>query len=94
MEHWERVLPGKCYTLDYEALVENPESQIRALLDWLGMDFHPDCLEFYRNKRQVHTASLAQVRRPVYKDSVKLWRRYERHLTPLLHELGPLASLA
>lgn len=92
MQHWEQVLPGKCLHLDYESLVSDPEGQIRALLQWLEVDFHPDCLEFHKNPRQVQLNNLTQVRQPVYKDSIGLWRRYEKHLGPLLEELGELAQ--
>jgi len=92
MEHWESVLPGAMLHLDYEALVAEPEARVRELLAWLEVDFHPDCLAFHENRRQVQTASLAQVRQPIYKDSVALWRHYEKHLGPLLEELGPLAG--
>ncbi len=92
MRHWETVLPGRCLHLDYERLVEEPEGVIRELLEWIGLDFDPACLEFYKSKRMVQTASLAQVRQPIYKGSVGLWRRYERHLAPLVEALGPLAD--
>jgi tetratricopeptide (TPR) repeat protein len=92
MLHWESVLPGRCLHLDYERLVENPEGVIRELLEWIGLEFDPACLEFYKSKRMVQTASLSQVRQPIYKGSVGLWRRYERHLSPLVEVLGPLAE--
>ena len=92
MLHWEDVLPGRYLELRYEELVEEPEREIRRILDWLGLEFSPACLEFHKNKRQVKTASLAQVRQPMYKGSVKLWRRYEKHLAPLLEVLGPLVE--
>ena len=88
MDHWDAVLPGKVIHVDYEKLVADPETEIRSLLERLGIDFHPACLEFYKNKRMVHTASLAQVRQPMYTSSVASWRRYERQLQPLVQLLG------
>ncbi len=87
MEHWHSVLPGRVFDLQYEDLVADPERQIRRLLDHCGLDFHPDCLAFHESKRPVATRSFDQVRRPIYSDSVQGWKRYERHLQPLLEAL-------
>ncbi len=88
MAHWDQVLPGKVLHVDYEKLVADPEPEIRTLLDALGEEFAPACLEFHKSKRQVRTASLAQVRQPMYTSSVASWKRYEQHLRPLLDLLG------
>lgn len=88
MDHWRRVLPGRVYDVDYESLVAEPEDQIRRLLDHCGMPWDPACLRFHADRSPVHTASASQVRRPIYKSSIARWRRYERHLEPLLEILA------
>ena len=83
MAHWEKVLPGFMYTLSYEKLVADQQNQIKKLIDFCGLPWSETCLAFHKTERRVSTASSAQVRQPVYRDSVKLWRRYERQLKPL-----------
>jgi len=83
MAHWEKVLPGFMYTVKYEELVSDQQNQTRNLLDFCGLPWDEACLAFHKTKRRVSTASLAQVRQPIYKDSVELWRRYEEQLEPL-----------
>jgi len=87
MEHWHKVLPGFIHDIRYEDLVSDPEPQIRGLLEACGLPFDEACLSFYKTKRPVRTVSVVQVRQPMYKDSVKLWKHYEEHLTPLLEAL-------
>ena len=92
MEHWRRVLPtGVMLEVRYEDLVAEPEVASRALVAHCGLEWDPACLEFHQTRRAVVTASLAQVRRPLYRDSVARWRRYGAQLGPLLEALGPLA---
>jgi tetratricopeptide (TPR) repeat protein len=94
MSHWRQVLPkGAMLELRYADLVADIETEARRLLAWCGVDWDDACLAFHRNKRPVLTASVAQVRQPIYQSSVGRWRAYERHLTPLIRELTP-AQLA
>lgn len=73
----------------YEALVADPTAQIRWLVsDVCGLDWNPACLDFHKTRRQVLTSSAVQVRQPIFTSAVDRWRRYERHLGPLLDELG------
>ena len=88
MEHWKGVLPGRILELDYERLVDEPEAEARRLVAWCGLEWDGRCLAFHKSERAVRTASLGQVREPVYGRSVGRWRRYERHLGPLLEALG------
>ncbi len=88
MGHWHEVFPGGIYDISYEELTTNPESEIRDLLDACGLEWQEDCLEFDKSPGVVTTASAAQVRRPVYRSSVGLWKKYREHLAPLLEELA------
>jgi len=83
MAHWEKVLPGSMYTISYEELIADQQNQTQRLLDFCGLSWDAGCLTFHKTERRVRTASLAQVRQPIYKDSVQLWKRYEKHLEPL-----------
>jgi hypothetical protein len=83
MEYWRNTLPGSIYELSYEKLVTDQEDQIRKLLDYCTLPWDDACLEFHKTRRIVKTASNAQVRRPIYTDSVKLWKKYEKQLEPL-----------
>jgi tetratricopeptide (TPR) repeat protein len=88
MAFWHSAMPDRIYDLEYEALVADPEGESRALLDWLGLEWEARCLEFHTNPGAVHTASVSQVRQPVYRESVEKWRKFERHLKPLQQALG------
>jgi hypothetical protein len=88
MEHWEKVLPGFIFSLRYEELISDQENQTKSLLNFCGLPWNEACLTFYETERQVSTASCAQVRQPMYNDSVELWRRYEKQLAPLRKALG------
>lgn len=85
--HWLRVLPLDMLVIDYEELVADLEGESRRLIEFLGLDWEPSCLDFHRTQRPVLTASAWQVRQPLYRRSVGRWRRYERHLRPLLQVL-------
>ena len=91
MVHWQRVLPLPIHDIQYESVVADLEGEARRLLDFCGLDWHPECLEFYHSKRPVFTASNVQVRQPVYTSSVGRWRQYEDQLQPLIDNLPPEA---
>ncbi|MFA9461490.1 tetratricopeptide repeat-containing sulfotransferase family protein [Thiohalorhabdus sp. Cl-TMA] len=88
MEHWRQVLPMPIYELQYEELVENPEGEIPRLLDFVELPFDQACLEPHKTKRDTKTASYDQVRQPIYRKSKQRWRKYEKHLGPLMEALG------
>jgi len=89
MAHWRAVLPpGRMLDVPYEAVVEDVESWARRLIAHCGLEWNDACLRFYESKREVRTASSAQVRRPIYNGSVGRWRPFARHLGPLLEALG------
>ena len=90
MQHWHSVLPaGSILDLRYEHMVADTEGQARRILDYLGLPWDDKCLAFHQNKRHVKTASVAQVRKPIYKTSVARWRRFESHLQRLLEIVQP-----
>jgi len=64
--------------------VARQEAVSREMIAFLGLDWDDRCLEFHRTRRDVSTASVQQVREPIYRGSVERWRRYEKHLGPLL----------
>jgi len=92
MDHYDLVLPGRIHRVIHEELLDDPESVVRDLLDHLGLPFEAACLDFHRNTRAVRTASSEQVRRPINRDGVGLWRPYEEWLGPLRDALGDLPA--
>ena len=93
MAHWRAVLPpGIMIDIDYEALVADLDTEARRLIAHCGLDWDARCLDFHRTERPVRTASMLQVRRPLYGNAVGSWRVYERFLGPLLDALGPSAA--
>ena len=89
MEHWKSVLPMPVHEVSYEGLVSDPEKGIRDLLSIAGLDFEAECLDFHATRRDVRTASLAQVRQRAYTTSIGRWRAYADRLEPLKAALGP-----
>ncbi|WP_165873452.1 sulfotransferase [Parasulfuritortus cantonensis] len=88
MAHWRAVLPPEnLYELRYEKLVDDLEGESRRLMTFLGLAWEPGQLEFYKQTRSVFTPSKWQVRQPIYTTSKARWRRYEKHLGPLLELL-------
>ena len=91
MQHWRRVLPLPVYELDYERLIEDPETESRRIVEFVGLSWDPACLAPQESGLPVNTQSRTQVRQPIYGSSVGRWRRYEKHLGPLKAALGDLA---
>lgn len=90
LDHWRAVLPVPLLELDYERLVGDLEGQTRRLLAFCGLDWHDDCLNFHQNRRPVRTASLVQVRQPVYRHALDRWRRYlDTSLGSFLRQFAP-----
>jgi len=95
MAHWKSVLPAKSfYEVQYEDLVADNEKQAKKLIKYCGLPWDSACLESHKTERNVRTASVAQVRQPIYKSSVERWRAYEQHLQPLLDVLGDLVPVS
>jgi tetratricopeptide (TPR) repeat protein len=92
MAHWRAVLPeGAMLEISYEALVADPEGEARRMLDYCGLPWSPAVLDFHKNTRPVHTASMSQVRQPLYRSSVGRQRPSAALLAPLLEALGRTA---
>ena len=87
MDYADGTFPGVVHRLQYEQLIEDPEAEIRRLLDHLGLDFEPACLRFHDTHRAVHTPSAQQVREPINRSGVDRWRNYARWLSPLVEGL-------
>jgi tetratricopeptide (TPR) repeat protein len=83
MAHWHAVMPGRILDVSYEALVREPESQVRRIIDWCGLPWEASVLDFHQQAGPSMTASAMQVRQPVYSDSIDSWRRAEARLSPL-----------
>ncbi|MCA3574785.1 MAG: sulfotransferase, partial [Aestuariivirga sp.] len=87
MAHWKTVLPIPILDVDYEALVSDPDTQIRRILDFAGLPFAAKCLTPHLNRRPVLTPSRDQVSKPITTASIGSWKRYESFLAPLIKAL-------
>lgn len=87
MAHWRKALPGRILQVEYEDLVEDPKTGIRRLLDFCGLEFEQQCLDFHSLERPVATASVMQVRKPLYKGAIEHWKNYAAFLGPLFDAL-------
>ncbi len=93
MAHWHGVLPpGRIMDVHYEELVGDLEGVARRIVSHCGLAWDAHCLDFYRNERPIRTASAVQVRKPIYRNAVGRWRKYEAILGPLFAELGPYTA--
>ena len=90
IDHWQRALPGKVLTVQYEDLVMDLETEVRRLLHHCELPFEPACLRFWETDRAVRTASSEQVRQPIFTSSVHHWRHFEAHLGELMDILEPV----
>ncbi|XQW86439.1 tetratricopeptide repeat-containing sulfotransferase family protein [Thalassotalea piscium] len=93
MEHWHTVFPGEIYDVQYESLIKNPEHEIKKLITACDLPWEKECLNFHQSEAIVTTASAYQVRQPIYSTSVKLWKKYEKFIAPLLKELNKVGSV-
>jgi tetratricopeptide (TPR) repeat protein len=89
MEHWRRVLPaGVMIEVQYEEVVADVERQARQIVAYCGLEWDNACLAFHKTQRPIRTASVTQVRQPIYRTSVGRWKPYQHLLQPLIKELG------
>ena len=87
MNHWNKVLPNKILSVQYEDLVADLDNQVRRILDYCELPFEQNCIEFYKSKRAVKTPSAEQVRQPIYKEGLDYWKNYEPYLGDLAKNL-------
>ncbi|MCK0138678.1 sulfotransferase [Aliiroseovarius sp. F47248L] len=87
---WRDMAPERIYEIEYEALVANPEVEVRKLLEFCELEWEDACLDFHKTDRDVKTLSLAQVRQPLYNSSIGKWRRYKDQLSEMVDGLKGL----
>ncbi|MEO8804168.1 MAG: sulfotransferase [Rudaea sp.] len=92
IEHWHRVMPGQILNVSYEALVEDPETVARQVLQFCGLTYESNCIDLESNQSAVATLSAAQVREPINTKSLGQWRRYEAQLQPLVDGVSRAVS--
>ena len=92
MAHWQRVLPVPVLDVDYEQLIEDFEATARRIIAFCGLDWEPGCLEFHKSRRPIRTASITQVRQPIYRRSVARWKNYASTLQPLFAQLDVVSQ--
>jgi tetratricopeptide (TPR) repeat protein len=92
MAHIDAVQSGRVHRVIHEALLDDPEAEVRAMLAFLGQPFEDACMAFHSNARAVRTASSEQVRKPINRDGVGQWQPYDIWLGPLRDALGPVLS--
>lgn len=89
MAHWKSLFPDSVFVCKYDDLVKQPELNIRALLTFLRLDWAPDCLNFYRLDNSVKTASVWQVRQPLYVSSSGRWQNFKNDIPELIQSFRP-----
>jgi tetratricopeptide (TPR) repeat protein len=94
MDHWRSVLPVKVHEVQYEEAVSDLNSAARRLVAACDLEWEPQCLEFHRTARPIRTASLTQVRQPIYSRSVARWKNYETELADLFERLRNVTGAA
>jgi hypothetical protein len=92
MAWFDEVAPGRVHRVIHEALVADPETEVRALLDYCGLPFEEACLRPHETERAVRTASSEQVRRPISGEALDAWKPYAPWLGPLEAALGQVLS--
>jgi tetratricopeptide (TPR) repeat protein len=90
MMHWDNAVPGKVLRVQYEDVVADLEGQVRRLLDFCDLPFESSCIEFYKSRRSVNTASAEQVREPIYTSGLEFWKHYAPYLDELRDVLAPV----
>ncbi len=83
MEHWRNVVPNPIMKIQYEELVDNPESMSRKIIEHIGLNWDPNCLNLRDKNHFSRTASNLQIRKGIYKSSVKRWQKYEKYIGEL-----------
>jgi hypothetical protein len=87
MNYWHQVLPGRIIDINYSDIVSDPEYWTRELISHFDLEWSDSCLAPHKLERTVKTASLWQVRQPIYKTSIQRWKNYEPYIQPLIEAL-------
>ena len=87
MKHWKSILGNKIFLLKNEKLIDNQKEITSNLLKYCGLAWEDQCLEFYKTKRDVRTISIRQVRNPINKNSLGLWKNYADSLSKMQDNL-------
>ena len=88
MKFWHDLFPNKIYNINYETLTTNQKDETKKLLEYCELDWDDNCLNFHTNTRAVNTASNSQVRKKMYQGSSEDWKKYEKHIKPLIKGLS------
>ena len=88
MDHWKTLFPNDIFDFEYEAFVRDPKRRTESLLAFCGLEWDDACLSFHNSSNVVKTASLWQVRQPLYDKSTGRWRHYSKHLDGLREYLS------
>jgi tetratricopeptide (TPR) repeat protein len=86
MGNWQQLMPSSIHDVSYESLVNSPREAIGEVLEFLGLEWHEDCLKFYESANRVRTASVTQVRQPLYTGSIGRWQNYRKYFDTLRRE--------
>jgi tetratricopeptide (TPR) repeat protein len=88
MYHWDQVLPRRVLRVHHEDVVDDLEGSVRRILEYCGLGYEPQCVEFHKTQRSVRTASSEQVRQPISREGLEQWKHFEPWLEPLEKALG------
>ena len=83
MNFWNEYFPNDIHTVIYEDVINNPEDEVRKMLNYSNLPFEKGCMDFYKSSRPVKTASSEQVRQPIYKSALNYWKNFEDDLLTL-----------
>ena len=83
MQFWKSSIPNFIYDVQYEEIIEDPKNEIKKLLNFCNLEWNDSCLNFYKNKRPIYTASNKQANQPLYKTSIDKWKIYEKLIPEL-----------
>lgn len=92
MKFWRDEFAGEFLEVRYEDNIVDLEANSKIIMNYVGLEWTEEMLDFHKTKRAVKTASIQQVRKPIYKSSMNRWKKYEKYLGPLLDEIGDLVE--
>ena len=88
MIYWNKILPGFILNIKYEDIINNTENKVHEMLNFCNLKWDNNCLNFYKNKRIIKTASDVQVRSKIYNSSIDIWKKYKKNLDTYLNKLN------